>query len=932
MNTDSQIDIIETLPVIVWSAQPGGAVDFISSDILAKTGRESLQPHEWLDLLHPDDRERTMAVWSRAVETGEPYDIEFRIQWADGDSYRWHLVQALPHRDEGGEITGWFGVAIDIQDRYRTESALASARQQTRLILESSGEGIHGIDLEGRVTFTNSRAAEILGYRPEELIGLPSHQTIHHSRADGSPYPQDECRIYRTLNDGRTRQMTDDAFIARDKTVVPVDYTVAAITDPETDKISGAVINFREVRAERSDRLLRELEAKVLDQISRDQPLSTVLDEVTRCIETFNPRLIASILLIRDNRLVHGSAPSLPEAYNQAVDGIKIGEAVGSCGAAAYCGKPVIDSDLQKDPNWADYRELAAHHGLGACWSTPVIDGNGRVLATFAVYHRQPCVPRSDEIELIERVTRFVGLAIERSEQRRILQESEERFRAVATASSDVIWDWDLISDRIWWSEGIEKQFNYRIDELPRHSDSWTQMIHPEDLDWVLESIHRVIDTGAEEWREEYRIVTADGRELLTSDSGRVIRNESGQAVRMVGSMVDVTEIRRMEQQLQQARRLEAIGQLTGGIAHDFNNLLTVIMGSAELLANELDENGGAHDLAEMIRSAAAQGADLTKRLLAFARKQALEPRPTDVNQLISDMDHLLRRSLGENIEIETIRAGGLWPAIVDPGQLESALLNLCINARDAMEQGGKLTIETANARLDNEYAAAGVDVTPGQYVQISVSDTGTGMDEQTLTRAFEPFYTTKKDGRGNGLGLSMVHGFANQSGGHVRIYSELSQGTAVKLYLPRSEDKRGVNPRREVSGTAISSGSETILVVEDNDMVRSHVENLLASLGYTVISAGEGGEALEIIESDEEIDLLFTDVVMPGGMSGRQLADQARKARPELPVLYTSGYTENAIVHHGRLDPGVHLLQKPYRREELSSKIRKVLAEVRGK
>ncbi|MBC2769223.1 hybrid sensor histidine kinase/response regulator [Pusillimonas minor] len=386
----------------------------------------------------------------------------------------------------------------------------------------------------------------------------------------------------------------------------------------------------------------------------------------------------------------------------------------------------------------------------------------------------------------------------------------------------------------------------------------------------------------------------------------------------------DVTERREMAERLNQSQKMEAIGQLTGGIAHDFNNLLTVILGNAELLKESLDDQPSLRLFAEMSASAAERGAELTNRLLAFARRQALEPKVIDTNKLVSGIEGLLRRALNEDIDIELVRGGGVWPAEVDPSQLESAILNMAINARDAMPGGGKLTIETANARLDDAYAESHPDVKPGQYVMISVSDTGTGMPAEVIAKAFEPFYTTKPAGKGSGLGLSMVYGFVKQSGGHIKIYSEIGEGTTIRLYFPRA-NPTGIDDAFEPA-RAVVPGHEHILVVEDDDLVRTHVVTQLKGLGYRVTEAASGQVALDLIKRHNDIDLLFTDVVMPGGMNGRQLADQAMALRPQLKVLYTSGYTENAIVHHGRLDQGVHLLAKPYRRSDLAAKLRKAL------
>ncbi len=388
-------------------------------------------------------------------------------------------------------------------------------------------------------------------------------------------------------------------------------------------------------------------------------------------------------------------------------------------------------------------------------------------------------------------------------------------------------------------------------------------------------------------------------------------------------------DIARLNARLMQSQRMEAIGQLTGGVAHDFNNLLTVVLGNADLLAEASADDPVRRQLAEMIVEAAQRGASLTQQLLAFARKQPLAPSEVDVNQRVAALDPMLRRTLGEHIEIELVRGAGLWPAMVDAAQLENALLNLCLNARDAMPGGGKLTLETANAALDAPYAALHADVQPGQYVMLAVSDTGSGIDPALLPRVFEPFFTTKEKGKGTGLGLAMVYGFARQSAGHVSIYSEPGHGTTVKLYLPRARGARAELaevPAEALAAGTVRGGAETVLVVEDDEAVRQLACHELRALGYRVIDAASGAQALPLLDAEEPIDLLFTDVVMPGGMSGRQLADEARRRRPGLRVLYTSGYSENAIVHHGRLDTGVQLLPKPYRRADLARAIRQAL------
>ncbi len=415
-----------------------------------------------------------------------------------------------------------------------------------------------------------------------------------------------------------------------------------------------------------------------------------------------------------------------------------------------------------------------------------------------------------------------------------------------------------------------------------------------------------------------------DGGEYSIELEIAPVFDRNGRCAHFVAIERDITERLALEAQLRQSQRLESVGQLTGGVAHDFNNLLTVVLGNADLLYDELAENDARRPLAEMIVGAAQKGAELTQRLLAFSRRQALDPKIVDINQLLHGMHGLLLRTLGEHIEIAVLTAENLARASVDPGQLESAILNLCLNARDAMSAGGRLTLETANMLLDAKYAANHSEVRAGRYVMLAVSDTGVGISAQDLPRVFEPFFTTKETGKGTGLGLAMVYGFIKQSGGHVSIYSERGQGTSVKMYLPSTDAEQELSS--QPAETQLTGGSESILLVEDDPMVRSFAKKELVSLGYRVVEAANAPTALGLLRGPEVFDLLFTDIVMPGGMSGKQLADEALKVRPALKVLYTSGYAENAIVHHGRLDPGVTLLPKPYRRKELADKVRNTL------
>jgi PAS domain S-box-containing protein len=432
--------------------------------------------------------------------------------------------------------------------------------------------------------------------------------------------------------------------------------------------------------------------------------------------------------------------------------------------------------------------------------------------------------------------------------------------------------------------------------------------------------------------RSERWLVGLAGEAAVAIDNSMLTQELRNLNATLEQQVTERTEqLRKNEEVLRQSQKMEAVGQLTGGVAHDFNNLLQVIIGNLDTLTRGLaPDSPRLKKAVQSAMSGAKRAAALTQRLLAFSRRQPLDPKPIDVNALISGMSDLLHRSLGETVELEVVRAARLWTVEADANELESALLNLALNARDAMVQGGRLTIETANSDLDRAYAATQSEVVPGQYIAISVSDTGSGMTEAVAAQAFEPFFTTKPVGQGTGLGLSQVYGFVKQSGGHVRIYSEPGHGTTIKIYLPRLLRNERVELREEETVVLEGTLSETILVTEDDPDVRTYSVEALQELGYRVLEAPDGPSSLQMLERNAHIDLLFTDVVLPGGMTGAQLAAQARGRWPKLKVLFTTGYARNAIVHHGRLDAGVQLITKPFTIADLAARVREVLDQDR--
>ncbi len=501
--------------------------------------------------------------------------------------------------------------------------------------------------------------------------------------------------------------------------------------------------------------------------------------------------------------------------------------------------------------------------------------------------------------------------------ERALSQEIEERRRIFET-SQDLILVTDTKGTFVQVSPSSMTILGYQAAEMIGHTA--VEFIHPDDLDSTRNEM-RLARRGHQMRNFETRYVHKDGHAVTLTWMGNW--SEPVQRHFFVGR--DLTEKQAAEAQFRQAQKMEAVGQLTGGIAHDFNNILTVITGTIGILAEAVADRPELEAIAKMIDEAAERGGQLTKHLLAFARKQPLQPREIDINNLVLETVKLLRPTLGEHIQIDPLLAADSWPALVDPNQLTTAILNLALNARDAMPNGGSLAIETKNTYLDEAYAELNLEVTPGHYVMIAVSDTGAGISPKNLERVFDPFFTTKEVGKGTGLGLSMVYGLVKQSNGHIKIYSEEGHGTSVKMYLPRATGTdQGATEMPALA--PLSGGQEAILIVEDDALVRKYVVTQIRGLGYTTLEAGNAVEALAIIDSDAVIDLLFTDVIMPGAMNGRRLVDEALKRRPALKTLFTSGYTENAIVHHGRLDSGVLLLAKPYRKPELARMIRTAL------
>ncbi len=546
------------------------------------------------------------------------------------------------------------------------------------------------------------------------------------------------------------------------------------------------------------------------------------------------------------------------------------------------------------------------------------------------------------------------------------LRESEARFRTLADTLPSLVFITTAEGGNIYTNATYQRYADLTADQLS--GDGWVETVHPGDRERVNSAWSASVATG-KPYEIEFRMRRRDGVHRWFAVRGAPVRDPDGAILQWVGNCTDIEDViearqaladanRRLEErveartadlnatlgslrreiaereaaeaQVRQMQKMEAVGQLTGGVAHDFNNMLAIIIGALGMAKRRLTSDPArAGELIGHAEDGATRAASLTARLLAFSRQQPLSPKPVDANRLVAAMSELLRRTLGEQIEVETVLAGGLWRTFADPDQLENALVNVCVNGRDAMPSGGKLTVETANGHLDDDYATQHAEVRAGQYVIVCVTDTGSGMPPEVAERAFDPFYTTKGTGRGTGLGLSQVYGFVKQSGGHVKIYSEPGAGTTVKIYLPRYDGEESSAEISMATAAAAPRGQadELVLLVEDEPRVRHTNTELLRELGYTVITAASGARALEQLAANPTICVLFTDVVMPQ-MDGRELAEKARERRPDLKVLFTTGYTRNAVVHNGMLDRGVALLGKPFTLDQLARKLRAVIDE----
>jgi PAS domain S-box-containing protein len=765
-------------------------------------------------------------------------------------------------------------------------AALKQEQEKFRLAVEASPSGLVMIDDGGSIVLINAETERLFGYDRHELIGqkvdilVPPRLRRNHVEQRSKLAAQPEARPI-----GARRDLYG---LRKDGTEFPVEIGLNPIRTDNVLLILSVIVDISErKRAEATLREYAERELLFIAAVesSNDAIVTKTLDGVITGWNNAAERLFGFTSMEAIGKRIDIIVPA--ELLNEVTD---------------------ILSKIRNGQK-VDHHETVRTHKNGnridiSLSVSPVKSQSGVIIGAAKVARDITARKSTDE-------------ALRNSEQmaREIIAGALDGF--VQVKETGEVTEWNPRAEEMFgWLRG--EALGKRLSDLilpeghrPRHHEMFEQLTR------------EVGEKGGIGERTEYEAVRKDGRKIRVESTLTALRRPDGYVFN--GFIRDLTDKIAADEQLRQAQKMESVGQLTGGIAHDFNNMLTVITGTIDILAEAVADKPQLAAIAKLISEAADRGAELTGHLLAFARKQPLQPREIDVNALLIESEKLLRPTLGEHVEIKLGLQATAWPALADPTQLTTALLNLAVNARDAMPGGGKLTLETSNTILDQSYAEANADVRPGHYLLIAVSDCGGGIPEAIREKVFEPFFTTKEVGKGTGLGLSMVYGFVKQSGGHIKVYSETGHGTTFKIYLPRASAQP--EPIAETSQACeLEGGAETILVVEDDTLVRGSVIAQLQSLGYRTLSAANGVEALAVADCGAAFDLLFTDLIMPGPMNGRQLAEEMAKLRSPLKVLFTSGYTENMIIHHGRLDAGVLLLAKPYRKPDLARMVRRAL------
>jgi len=896
---------------------------------------------EFFGAMHRDDSPRVMAEVKEAISTGKLFNSTYRLVQPDG-SVRWVEAEGQCIMDAQGRPQRFPGVTFDVTERVEALAAMRESESRYRSLFESIDAGFCifevKFDAAGKVVdllFLEVNPAFAAQTGLTDVTGKllktisPNHEQ-HRMDAYGE--------VART---GKQLRLLDQSKALDGRWF---EITAFRVGEPGQNRVAAL---FENVTQRRQADLVMQQNAerlRFLDELNREtarvQEPDAILAVTTRMM---GEHLGVSICAYADMDADEDAFTILGDWSAPGSSSIVGHYSLKDFGQKAVtelsAGRPLILNDIAAELPPHEAATFAAI-GIAATVCMPLVR-EGRLTALMAIHDKVPRNWTANEMAMMGEVTERSWAHIERARTMAVVKASENQFRTMAQAMPNHVWTASPDGLLDWFNQQVYDYSGAKKGSLD--GTGWAVIVHPDDVEAAGGQWAKAIETG-ETYQAEFRLRRADGAWRWHIARALPVKDETGTVLRWIGTNTDIDEQKNSEsllearlrersealavseEALRQSQKMEAVGQLTGGIAHDFNNLLQGITGALDRVANRIQQ--GRHNDVDRFLKAAVESANraaaLTHRLLAFSRRQTLDPKPTDANRLIAGMEELVRRTMGPNVQVEVVGAGGLWPVRIDPSQLENSLLNLCINARDAMPEGGKLTIETANKWLD-ERAAKERELPPGQYVSLCVTDTGIGMTPEVIARAFDPFFTTKPLGQGTGLGLSMIYGFVRQSGGQVRIYSEPGQGTTMCLYFPRYMG--AVEEEAPQAQEMMERGfGETVLVVDDEPTVRMLIAEVLSESYYNIIEAGDGPSALKILETNRRIDLLITDVGLPGGMNGRQVADAARVLRKDLKVLFITGYAENAAVGNGHLDPGMEILAKPFAMSTLANKVREMI------
>ena len=864
----------DVAPGLMWVADADRRVVYANRVWEEYTGSSlaALEQVGWEQFIHPDELDQVSEKWRQAVLDGRQVEMELRYRRHDG-RYRWMVTRVVPLRGDSGEVRSWVGTLTDIDELKHTQDQLHRSERELTDFFENASVGLHWVGPDGAILRANQAELDLMGYEREEYVG----RNIVEFHVD-RPVIEDILRRLagrEVLHDYPARVRCKDGSIKQ----VLIDSSVYF----EGDRFIHTRCFTRDVTSQRGGEVTMARLAAIVNS-SSDAVIGKTLEGVVTSWNAAAERIFG----YTEAEMVGQSIFRLiPEALHEA-ERILLSQIAK--------GEPVHIEEAER------IRKDGGRIHISLTVS-PILDSSGRVVGVSSI--------KRD--------------VTERKQAAETLRESQERLQLAVRAARMGTWRWDLASNILTWDEGLRHLYGVGPEEVIAGYEQFIARVHEDDRPFVAQTVERALHgTGGLDY--EFRIVLPEGRIRWLADHGRVVRDANGKLQYMTGVCLDVTDRKQVDERLRQAQRMEAVGQLAGGIAHEANNMMSVVLGCADYVLQRSDLSAPVRQDVDQIWRAAKRTAGITQQLLAFSRRQVLQPQLLDLNATVRSLESIVSRTLGENIGLRIHLSPALGQVRADPGQVEQVLINLTLNARDAMVDGGRLTIETMNVVLDERYIAAKPVETlrPGEYAALIVTDTGHGMDRSILGRIFEPFFTTKDVGQGTGLGLSTVYGIVKQSGGFIWGYSEPGLGTTFKLYFPLATTS--LEPTAPPPPAALAKPNEVVLVAEDEPMVRGIMARTLRESGYGVLEAADGKEALAVLEAlGGQVSLVIADVVMPG-VGGREMAVRMAQQWPQVPVLFTSGYTGLDVVRRGLLQEGHEFIQKPLAPEELVRRVRQLV------